>query len=131
MAAVLGTLAPRSQQLDLGPRDCSSPAAAEGEGKLACVPEPPGFSFLSTQSTITAAFRWQDISVNMKCRALVEKLHFTVASVIASKWVSHQLWEKQVSPVALQGAAQAPQEQAAKDSNLEVDFSEKKNYFLS
>lgn len=91
-----------------GPRGCSSPAVADREGELAYVPKRTGLRFLFTQSTITAAFRWQNISVNIKYRASVEKLHFTVASVIASKWVSHQLGEKQVSAAASQRDSSGP-----------------------
>lgn len=90
---MLRTPAQHSHWLDLRPRDCSSPAVVDREGELAYVPKPTGLSFLLTQSTITAAFRQQN-NVNIKYRALVEKLHFAVANVIVSKWVSHQLWEK-------------------------------------
>lgn len=108
VGAVLRTPAQHSHRLDLRPRGCSSLAVPYREGELTYVPKPTGLRFLFTQSTIKAAFRRQNISINIKYRASAEKLHFTVASVIASKWVSHQLWEKQVSAAALQRDSSGP-----------------------
>ncbi|PKU49508.1 hypothetical protein llap_217 [Limosa lapponica baueri] len=70
-----------------GQRDCSSLAAVERDGELAYVPDPTEPSFLLTRSTTAAAFRCQDISINIKHQALVDKLHFTVANAIASQTV--------------------------------------------